>query len=40
VLKKIPQELIYNYTITFNNLLNYSFFPDEWKTAKVLAILK
>jgi len=40
VLKKISSELIYNHTIIFNNLLNYSFFPKEWKTAKVIAILK
>jgi len=40
ILKKIPSKLIYNYTIIFNNLLNYSFFPKVWKTAKVVAILK
>lgn len=32
--------IIYNYTIIFNNLLNYSLFPDSWKKAKVVAILK
>jgi len=40
VLKHLPQKLIYNYTVIFNNLLNYSWFPHKWKTAKVVAILK
>jgi len=40
VLKHIPLKLIYNYTIIFNNLLNYSLFPPKWKTAKIVAILK
>lgn len=40
VLKNIPIALIVNYTILFNNILNYAFFPDEWKIAKVIAILK
>ncbi|KAL6255580.1 hypothetical protein P5V15_012827 [Pogonomyrmex californicus] len=40
VLKRIPPNLILNYTIIFNNLLNYSFFLENWKTTKVIAILK
>jgi len=32
--------LIFNYVILFNNLLNYSCFPEKWKVAKVVAILK
>lgn len=40
ILKHLPQNIIYNYTVIFNNLLNYSLFPDIWKTAKVVAILK
>jgi len=40
VLKHIPLKLVYNYTIIFNNLLNYSLFPSKWKTAKIVAILK
>lgn len=39
-LKHIPNNLIYNYTILFNNLLNYVTFPNEWKKAKVIALLK
>jgi len=37
VFKKIPPNLIFNYVILFNNLLNYSLFPETWK---VVAILK
>lgn len=40
ILKHIPMKIIYNYTIIFNNLLNHSIFPDRWKTAKVVALLK
>lgn len=40
VLKKIPANFIYNYVIIFNNLLNHSYFPDNWKKAKVVPILK
>ena len=40
VLKKIPEELIGAYTILFNNLLNNGHFPEMWKTAKVVPILK
>jgi len=38
---KTSQKLIYNYTIIFNNLLNYLWFPCKWKTAEeVVAVLK
>lgn len=40
VLKKLPTKPIYNYAIIFNNLLNYSLFPENWKKAKVVAIFK
>lgn len=40
VLKHIPSSMIRNYTILFNNLLNRSYFPEKWKTAKVVPILK
>jgi len=40
VLKHISLKLVYNYTIIFNNLLNYSLFPSKWKTAKIVAIIK
>jgi len=40
VLKYIPLKLVCNYTIIFNNLLNYSLFLSKWKTTKIVAILK
>lgn len=32
--------MVRNYSILFNNLLNYRIFPSHWKKAKVVAILK
>lgn len=40
ILKHVPGKLIYNYTIIFNNLINYAIFPEKWKIAKVIPILK
>lgn len=40
VLKRIPQAMIRDYAILFNNLLNHKFFPRNWKKAKVVPILK
>jgi len=39
-LKHIPNNIIFYYTILFNNMLNYTYFPIKWKKAKVIAILK
>jgi len=33
ILQNISNDLYYK--VIFNNLLNYSLFPDKWKTAKV-----
>lgn len=40
ILRKLPNNFIRFYTILFNNLLNYGFFPDIWKSAKVISLLK
>lgn len=40
VLKHLPHRIIRDYTILFNNSLNNRYFPKDWKTAKVLPILK
>ncbi|OXU31137.1 hypothetical protein TSAR_002921 [Trichomalopsis sarcophagae] len=40
VLKHLPVKIIKDYTVLFNNCLNNKFYPDEWKKAKVLPILK
>ncbi|XP_076224455.1 uncharacterized protein LOC143174605 [Nomia melanderi] len=39
-LKNLPRNTILLYTILFNNMLNHSYFPVEWKNAKTIAILK
>ncbi|CAK9799903.1 RNA-directed DNA polymerase from mobile element jockey [Anthophora quadrimaculata] len=38
--KNLPLLYSYNYTIIFNNCLNYTYFPTAWKTAKIIAIKK
>lgn len=40
VLKKLPMNVITDYTILFNNSINNMYFPTAWKTAKIIAILK
>lgn len=40
IIKHLPMKYIRDYTILFNNLLNNRYFPKEWKTAKVLPIIK
>lgn len=39
-LKNLSSNFIVYYLIIFNNLLNNGYFPDEWKLAKVVPILK
>lgn len=40
VLKKIPQTMIFDYCKLFNNMLNNSYFPIIWKTAKIVLLPK
>ncbi|KAK2577805.1 hypothetical protein KPH14_000698, partial [Odynerus spinipes] len=40
VLKNLPETIIKDYTIIFNNAINNAYYPIRWKTAKVLPILK
>lgn len=40
VLKKLPRQLIIDYSIIFNNCLNHAYYPDRWKRAKVIPIKK
>lgn len=40
VLKNLPDLVIRDYTIIFNNAINNYYFPTRWKTAKVLPIPK
>lgn len=40
VLKHLPITIIGNYCTLFNNILNNSYFPMSWKTAKVVVIPK
>lgn len=40
VLKHIPDCIISQYCIIFNNALNNTYFPSKWKTAKVYPIKK
>ena len=39
-LKQISANMIRNYSILFNNILNNMYFPDSWKSAKVIALKK
>lgn len=39
-LKHLHPKIIHLYTIIFNNALSHKYFPDQWKLAKVVAILK
>lgn len=36
----LPQKVMHNITIIFNNALNHHYFPSSWKHAKVLPIHK
>ena len=40
VLKHLPQKIVTDYTVLFNNYLNNKYFPAPWKQAKILRILK
>ncbi|CAK9806151.1 Probable RNA-directed DNA polymerase from transposon X-element [Anthophora plagiata] len=40
VLKHLPRQYIFYYSILFNNCLNTSYFPEIWKTAKLITIKK
>lgn len=40
VLKHLPQKIVNYYCIIFKNALNNTYFPNSWKTAKVIALLK
>lgn len=40
VLKHLPPQIIIDYTIIFNNCLNNKYCPNDWKTAKLLPLLK
>ena len=40
VLKHLPEKIIKDYSIIFNNCLNNKHFPDPWKQSKILPILK
>lgn len=39
-LKHLTKKMIRNLAILFNNALNHKYFPEAWKKAKVLPILK
>lgn len=40
VLKNIPNILIFEYCNLFNNMLNNSYFPNQWKKGKVVILPK
>ena len=40
VLKNLPFSIIYDFNIIFNNCLSNCYFPEGWKTAKVVPISK
>ena len=40
ILKNIPQRIIFDFCILFNNMLNNSYFPDKWKISKVVLLPK
>lgn len=40
ILKHLPANITRDYTTIFNNCLNRMHFPNSWKTAKLLPILK
>ena len=39
-LKRLPRICIRNYTVTFNNCLNNAYFPEVWKLAKLIILIK
>lgn len=40
VLKHLPDEIIREYCVLFNNLINNMHFPESWKTSKTIPIQK
>ena len=40
VLKHLPNNITRDYCTIFNNLINNSYYPKAWKTAKIIPILK
>lgn len=40
VLKHLPKKIVKELVILFNNSLNKNYFPNQWKTAKVIPFLK
>ena len=40
VLKHLPEQIVKNITIIFNNLINSTYFPSKWKITDVHPILK
>lgn len=40
VLKNLPPEYIVCYTVIFNNMINNTYYPQSWKMAKVIPLLK
>lgn len=40
MLKNLPEKIVWYYTVLFNNCLNNTYFPSEWKKAKVIALTK
>lgn len=40
ILKKSPPLLIFEYLTLFNNMINNAYFPNSWKTAKVIILPK
>ncbi|OXU29891.1 hypothetical protein TSAR_001054 [Trichomalopsis sarcophagae] len=40
VIKKLTFAVIKNYVIIFNNALNLGYYPEIWKTAKLIVIKK
>ena len=40
ILKHIPEKLINAYCILINNMINNNYFPQQWKTSKIIPIKK
>ena len=40
IIKNLPDMMIAQYSKVFNNALNNKYFPENWKTARVIAICK
>ena len=39
-IKNLPDNILLEYTILFNNMLNNYYFPEKWKTARIKALKK